>query len=73
MSDNPYSLRFEIWQEAKQGLMDKFYADTEVWKEWKYEDNNLQGECPIKEKPMFPTNEQITEEADKIYAFVQKK
>ena len=72
MSDNPYSLRFEIWQEAKQSLMDKFYTDHEVWTQWQF-DEQAKGECPVAERPEFPTTETIRNEAEKIYAFVQTK
>jgi hypothetical protein len=72
MSDNPYSLRFNIWQEAKQGLLDQFYNDYEVWNNWQF-DENATGECPVAERPVFPTTEAIRNEAEKIYEFVQKK
>jgi hypothetical protein len=73
MSDNPYKLRFEIWQEAKQGLLDQYFADNELWTNWQFADNHMMGECPIESRPVFPTNEDIRTEAEKIYSFVQTK
>jgi len=70
---NPYQLRFDIWQEAKSNLLDQFYADNEVWQNWQSADNHMVGDCPVKKRPQFPTNEQIREEAEKIYDFVQQK
>ena len=55
MSDNPYALRFDIWQEAKQTLAERFYNNYEVWTNWMNPDFNMIGECPIKEKPNYPT------------------
>jgi len=72
MSDNPYSLRFEIWQEAKQSLMDNFYNEYEIWNNWQF-DEQATGECPVAERPQMPKNEEIREEANKIYDFVQKR
>ena len=69
---NPYQLRFDIWQEAKQGLMDAYYSDYEVWNNWQF-DPSAKGDCPIKSKPAFPTNAEIRTEAEKIYDFVQQK
>jgi hypothetical protein len=73
MSDNPYKLRFEIWQEAKQGLLDQFHVDNELWSNWQFADNHMMGECPITSRPVFPNNEDIRTEAEKIYNFVQTK
>ena len=35
---NPYELRYDIYQQASQRLMDKFYQDHALWQdfeEWK--------------------------------------
>ncbi len=70
---NPYTLRFDIWQEAKQSLMDRFYNDFEVWNNWQFGGEEMTGDCPVAERPICPTAEQVQEEAEKIYAFVQTK
>jgi|TARA_Y100000310_G_scaffold183933_1_gene184081 hypothetical protein len=70
---NPYTLRFDIWQEAKQNLMDRFYADREDWTNWNSTDIEMVGDSPVPERPICPTAEQIQDEAEKIYAFVQTK
>ena len=64
---------FSVWQEAKQALQDKYYADFEVWNNWNFSDNNMVGECPIKERPEFPTTVQITVEAQKLFHFCATK
>jgi len=69
---NPYELRYEIYNDAKSGLMDKFYNDYEVWNNWQF-DSQAQGKCPVTERPEVPTHEQILVEAEKIYKFVQQK
>ena len=69
---NPYELRYEIYNDAKSGLMEKFYNDYEVWNNWQF-DEQAQGECPVKERPKFPIHEEVLIEAEKIYDFVQKK
>jgi len=70
---NPYELRYSIYNDAKSGLMDKFYNDYEVWNNWQFADPaGRYGECPITERPEVPTHELILVEAEKIYSFVQK-
>ena len=77
---NPYELRYEIYQQAQQRLMDKFYQDHALWQdfeEWK-RDREVEGvkviaTCPVKIRPQFPTHEDILEEAEKIYDFVEQK
>ena len=69
---NPYELRYEIYINAKQGLMEKFYNDYEVWNNWQF-DSQAPGKCPVTERPEIPTHERVLEEAEKIYNFVQKK
>ena len=80
MSLNPYELRYNIYQEAKQSLMDKFYQDHTLWQDfdnWKrdqeVEGTKVTAESPVTCRPEFPTHEEILIEAEKIYAFVQKK
>ena len=77
---NPYELRYNIYQEAKQLLMDKFYQSHSLWQDfedWKRE-QELEGatvtaKSPVAIQPEFPTHEEILVEAEKIYEFVQKK
>jgi len=69
---NPYELRYDIYQNARQVLMDKFYNDHQVWNDWQF-DEQAQGECPVKERPKFPAHEEVLVEAEKIYDFVQQK
>jgi hypothetical protein len=76
---NPYELRYEIYQQAQQRLMDKFYQDHALWQDfedWK-RDREADGTkvtaiCPVKVRPDFPTHEEILVEANKIYDFVQQ-
>ena len=77
---NPYELRYDIYNTAKDRLMDKFYQDTSEWQsfhEWKREQEaegaSVTATCSVKVRPQFPTHEQILEEAEKIYDFVQQK
>ena len=69
---NPYELRYDIYQNARQSLSEKFYNDYEIWNNWQF-DEQAKGECPIKERPLMPTHEQVLVEAEKIYSFVQQK
>ena len=69
---NPYELRYDIYQQARQVAMDKFYNDYEVWNNWQF-DEQAKGKCPIKERPKFPEHEEVLVEAEKIYSFVQQK
>ena len=71
---NPYELRYEIYQQARQSLMDKFYNDYEVWNNWQFaEPAGRYGECPVIERPEIPMHEEVLVEAEKIYDFVQNK
>jgi len=77
---NPYELRYEIYQQAQSRLMDKFYQDHALWQdfeEWKRDKeadgNKITATCSVKIRPPFPTHENILEEAEKIYDFVQQK
>jgi hypothetical protein len=79
MAKNPYELRYEIYQQASQRLMDKFYQDHGLWQDfdcWKRDieadGGTVTAVCSIKVRPQFPTHEQILEEAEKIYDFVQQ-
>ena len=77
---NPYELRYNIYQDAQQRLVDKFHNDHDMWfqfEEWKRE-QELEGatvtaKSPVAIRPDFPTHEEILVEAEKIYDFVQKK
>jgi|TARA_R100000008_G_C3540473_1_gene144478 hypothetical protein len=77
---NPYELRYNIYQDAQQRLVDKFHNDHDMWfqyEEWKRE-QELEGatvtaKSPVAIRPDFPTHEEILVEAEKIYEFVQKK
>ena len=69
---NPYELRYDIYQQARQVAMDKFQNDYEVWNNWQF-DEQAKGECPVKERPKFPEHEEVLVEAEKIYSFVQQK
>ena len=74
---NPYEMRYDIYQTAKDRLMDKFYQDHEIWKdfqEWKreqeHEGHTVTIECVVPTRPQYPTHEDIVDEAKKIYSFV---
>ena len=77
---NPYELRYEIYQQATNRLMDKWNKDHDIWEqfeEWKREQeadgNNVTAISPVAERPKFPEHEEIMVETEKIYEFVQKK
>ena len=77
---NPYELRYDIYQQAQGRLMDKFFQDHALWQDfdcWKRDreadGTKVTATCPVKVRPAFPTHEEILEEAEKIYDFVQKK
>jgi len=77
---NPYELRYEIYQNASQRLMDKFYQDHSLWQDfdcWKRDQeadgNTVAAVSPISERPKFPSHEEIIIETEKIYKFVQQK
>ena len=60
-----------VWQEAKQILQDRFYNDYEVWSSSKL-NGKVNGDCPIKERPEFPTTEQIFAESMKLLSFCSR-
>jgi hypothetical protein len=62
----PYDLRFSIYNQAQERLMSKYYSDLDVWRFGKEQADHY-------DRPSFPTHEQILEEAEKIYEFVQRK
>tara|TARA_Y100001937_G_scaffold60614_1_gene82973 strand:+ start:10033 stop:10278 length:246 start_codon:yes stop_codon:yes gene_type:complete len=79
MSRNPYELRYEIYQQAESRLVDKYHQDHDVWQDfqcWKREQETegvtVNSTCEIEVRPEFPTHEQILNEAEKIYDFVQR-
>ena len=77
---NPYELRYDIYNTAKDRLMDKFYQEHALWQDfdgWKRE-QEADGKCitavsPVDKRPEFPTHEEILVQAEKIYDFVQNK
>jgi len=76
---NPYELRYEIYQQAQQRLMDQFYQDHALWQDfqdWKRDreadGTKITATCPIGVRPGFPKHEEILVEANKIYDFVQQ-
>jgi len=77
---NPYELRYDIYNTAKDRLMDRFHQDHAIWQDfdgWK-RDREADGDVitatsPVPQRPEFPTHEEVLEEAEKIYEFVQKK
>jgi len=77
---NPYELRYEIYQQAQQRLQESYYQDHALWQDFEEWKRNREADGTIvtatshvKVRPVFPTHEQILEEAEKIYDFVQKK
>jgi len=58
---NFYNFRLEVWKEAKNILLDEFYASVGM-----SEEQN-------KEVPPYPTADQIKTMAEKIYSFIQTK
>ena len=77
---NPYELRYDIYQQAQQRLMDKFYQDHALWQDfegWKREQEldgaTVTAKSPVAIRPSFPTHEEILVQAEKIYEFVQQK
>ena len=76
---NPYELRFDIYNTAKDRLMDKYFQDNALWQDfegWKRdreaEGDNITEVSPIPTRPTFPSHEEILVEANKIYDFVQQ-
>ena len=77
---NPYELRYDIYNTAKDRLMDKYFQDNALWQDfdcWKREQESdgatINATCPVKVRPQFPIHEEILVEAEKIYKFVQQK
>ena len=77
---NPYELRYDIYNTAKERLMDKYYQDNGEWQsfqEWKREreaeGDKVTAVSPVTERPAYPSHEEILVEANKIYDFVQQK
>jgi hypothetical protein len=63
----PYDLRFNIYNQAQERLMAQYYSELGIWEQTRHRDEDPG------EKPIFPAHENILEEAEKIYEFVQKK
>ena len=62
----PYDLRFSIYNQAQERLMAKYYSDLDICRFGNEQEKDY-------DRPAFPTHEQILEEAEKIYQFVQRK
>ncbi len=73
MSGTPFNLRFDVYQEARQNLMDRYYSDHEVWTNWNCTSGECSGECPVGSRPEVPSTEEILVEAEKVYEFVCTK
>ena len=69
----PYDLRFEIYNAAKDRLTEQYYQDAQAYTEWNRINSDFEGKCPVDKHPSFPDHEEIREEAEKIYEFVQTK
>tara|TARA_R110002096_G_scaffold168226_1_gene338741 strand:+ start:1299 stop:1541 length:243 start_codon:yes stop_codon:yes gene_type:complete len=77
---NPYELRYDIYQNAQNRLMEKFHNSHDMWhqfEEWK-RDREADGDTitatsPVPLRPKFPEHEEVLVEAEKIYKFVQQK
>jgi hypothetical protein len=77
---NPYELRYDIYQNAQNRLMDKFHNEHDMWhqfEDWK-RDREADGDVitavsPVAKRPKFPEHEEVLVEAEKIYKFVQQK
>ncbi len=77
---NPYELRYDIYNTARDRLMDKYFQDNNEWQDfanWK-RDREAEGDkitavSPVAVRPSFPSHEEILVEAEKIYDFVQQK
>lgn len=63
---NPFELRFQIYNQAQERLLSKYYSEVSIWESGKERGENSP-------RPIFPTHETILAEAEKIYAFVQTK
>lgn len=63
---NPFELRFSIFTQAEGRLLQKYYSDLSIWESGKERGENSR-------RPIFPTHEDILNEAEKIYDFVQNK
>lgn len=61
--------KMNVWNMARDILVEKYMSDYEIWNNWNYADNNMIGECPITKKPAFPTVKLINDTASKILEF----
>jgi uncharacterized Zn finger protein (UPF0148 family) len=59
-----YAARGGVWKEARSILVEEFYHSLSMWS-----DNLLDDTSSLSERPMFPTVDQIIEEAEKIHKF----
>lgn len=63
---NPFELRFNIYRQSEDRLLQKYYSDVSIWEAGKERGENSR-------RPTFPTHDEILSEAEKIYDFVQDK
>ena len=66
MSTNPFQLRFDIYNQAQDRLLQKYYSDVSIWEAGRERGENSR-------RPAFPDHDEILSEAEKIYDFVQNK
>ena len=62
MASNPYELRKHLLEQAQRILTDQYHSEHQSCRD-----------RGIACKAKFPTTEDIIAEAEKLYAFVQKK
>ena len=77
MTTNPYEMRYDIYNAARDRLMDQYHQDHALWQDfehWKREQESeghtVTTKCDIPSRPKFPSHENIVAEATKIYSFV---
>ena len=70
MSSNPYDLRAGLLGQAEGILTHRFHAETE---RLRYLCDTHKIDAKTVNWPVPPTSDQIIAEAEKLYAFVQKK
>jgi len=71
-SKNPYELRFEIFHTAQQRAEQKHHEKLDefrMYQTWKSEGKNV----PSVERPVYPTLEEVFDEAKLIKEFVENK
>ena len=63
MACNPYELRRHLLEQAQKILMEAYHCEVQQCRDQGVTTHNVK----------FPTTEDIIAEAEKLYAFVQKK